>query len=391
MSYDNWRRRLALAQLPTVAARRAAVAALKINFSQPGEADEGYYRKPITEKHPSGNGQNVITGWVPVSYYMWPDQNGKLEGCIGAGDQSRNMTPDEVGDEELWSWVVSNPINYETYQSVVEFGDPWPDQLIHQNEADNRSAASNADKSPSRATVAGDALPSEQGHARTVATISNDHNKPPELLPHVEHANAIDNAIGAAKDLKVTTVQEAAIAAGAANILRDRRLAAEKAGKIKVEPLKLAYETERNNWLPPVQRAKAFEDGLRKMVSEFEIAERKRVIKEQQEALEKQRELDEANARAADRAIAAGLPEQPPVVEEVAVIPQAPERVQPTYGNYKPAAKPLRKFAVITDDVAVYKYFANTADMKDMLQRFATHAVRQGVEVPGTTFREGTE
>ena len=47
MRYDNWRKRLEIFEkYSTVALRRDAVARLKINFSQPGLEDVGYYRKP---------------------------------------------------------------------------------------------------------------------------------------------------------------------------------------------------------------------------------------------------------------------------------------------------------------------------------------------------------
>lgn len=366
MSQDNWRARLLIAELhKTVAARRAAVAALKINFSQPGEADEGYYRKPITEKHPT-NGINTVVGWIPVSYYMW---EGKLTGNIGAGEQNRNMTDAEVGDEELWSWVVSNPIRYEWYSAVADHGDAWPDMVKAEE--------------PETTDTTGVDLSSD-------VAFPSDHNKPPVLLPHVEHATAIDNAIGAGKDLRVTTVAEAALAAGAANLIRDRRLTAEKVGKLKVDPLKLAYETERDNWLPKIKKAKDAEDALRKKVSDFEAAERRRVAAEQLAAMERQREQDEANARAVDRAIASAQPEPPPIVEDV-VIPQAPQPVKPTYGGYVPRAKPILKFAVINDMSSALMFYKTNAQLIELIQKLATTDIRAGLEVPGATFREGTE
>lgn len=378
MSYDNYYKRLEVMQkYSTIAERRKAIAALKINFSQPTEADEGYYRKPITQKDPSGNGRNIVIGWIPVSYYMW---EGKLVGTIGNYEQSRNMTDHEIGDEELWSYVVSNPIPYEWYVGVVDRDEPWPDQHAGKNTAIIEGL---------KLLDAGlDALahPSPE-HPRVIA---RDDNRPPELLPEVEHAEAIDNAIGAAKDLKVLTVEDAARAAGAANILRDRRLAAEKVAKAKVDPLHAAYVAERDKWLPMVKRAKDVEDGLRNMVRAFEVAERKRVAAAQLEALEKQRAIDEANQRAADRAIAAAEPEPPPVVEDV-VIPMAPPPVKPSYGTYRPRAKPVLKFANIYDWNAVRAYFQHNEELTALVQKLADQAVREGIEVPGTTIREGTE
>lgn len=379
MPYDNWRMRLDVAKRhSTVAERRKAIAALKINFSQPTEDDEGYYRKPITVKDPSGNGHNIVTGWIPVSYFM---HDGKLVGIIGKGNDARDMTDDEVGDEQLWSYVVSNPVPYEWYQAVVEHGEPWPDQPAGKNTAIVEALETTY---PSRDPEHDPPLdPIERIIGRT-------DNLPPEVDPVAEHKESIENAIGAAKGLKVETAEDAARVAGAANIIRDRRLAAEKVAKARVEPLHAAYVAERDKWTPMVKRAKDEEDALRRMVNLFEIAERKRIAKEQADALERQRAIEEANQRAADRAIAAAEPEPPPVVEEVA-IPKAPEPVKPTYGNYRPPAKPLKKFAVIVDDVAVYRYFSDMPVMIDFLQKLATTEVRNGIEVPGTTVREGTE
>lgn len=371
MSNDNWRKRLAIAEEhKTVAARRAAVAALKINFSQPGEADEGYYRKPITEKHPT-NGINTVVGWIPVSYYMW---EGKLTGNIGAGEQNRNMTDAEVGDEELWSWVVSNPIPYEWYSAVADHGDAWPDAVK---------------------TFAGLPVTDTDSEVMGLVPAANrdvakDDNKAPELPPHVEHGTAIDNAIGAGKDLPVTTVPEAALAAGAANLIRDRRLAAEKVANAKILPLKLAYDTERNNWQPKIKQAKDAEDAIRQKVNIFEAAERRRIAAEQMAAMEKQANQDAANARAADRAIANAEPEPPPVVEEV-VIPQAPQPVKPTHGTYVPRAKQILKFAVIKDMSSALMHYKTNAQLIELIQKLATADIRAGLEVPGATFREGTE
>ena len=370
MSYDNWRERLDIAnKFPTVAARRAAIAALKINFSQPQPEDEGYYRKPIGQKDPRGNGATIITGWIPVAYFLY---DGVLTGNIGFGADQRNMTDNEIVDEELWSYVVSNPISYEMYQAVAENGEPWPDQPDGKNPAIIQ------------------ALETEYPSPEHPRVIDRDHNQPPQVLPEVEHAAAIDNAIGATQGLKVTTAEEAAIAAGAANVLRDRRLAAEKVAKAKVNPLKEAYDTERAKWAPPITRAKTREDEVRALVSAFEASERKRIAAEQLAALEKQREIDEANARAADRAIAAGVPEQAPVLEEV-VIPQAAPRVTPTYGSYKPREKPILKFAVIADPIEVCKHFIADPALLEVIQKLATNAVRANLVVPGATFREGTE
>lgn len=366
MAYDNWRKRLEIAKLPTVAARRAELTRQGLNNMEPTQADEGYYRIPITEKHPT-NGKNIVTGWVPVAIFM--------DGIylVGVKDSNQQeMRPSEVVDQ--WTWFCTHPVEYEVYKEVAEEGGAWPDA------------------EPAKIDVAEKyGLQPLVPAANRAVERSNNQPPPEEVIPpDVEHATAIDNAIGAAKDLPVTTVAEAAIAAGAANVIRDRRLTAEKVAKSIVDPLHRAYTREREKWLTPVTRAKTAEDGLRLKVRNFEADERKRVAAEQLAALERQREIDEAAERAADRAIAAGQPELAPVVEEVA-IPKAPERVQPTYGSYKPREKPILKFAVITDPAAVLNHYKLYAEVIELIQKLATKDIRAGLEVPGATFREGTE
>lgn len=371
MSYDNWRKRLEIAQLhKTVALRRAAVAALKINFSQPGEADEGYYRKPITEKHPT-NGQNTIVGWIPVAYFIY---DGVLTGNIGDSDHNREMTAAEVVDEQLWSYVVSHPISYELYKAVVERGEPWPDL----------APPIDAATAVERAIEDGRQL----GEFVTLATreINRDDNKPPEMLPEIEHAEKIKAAIGAAIK-KVTSEDDANLAAGSKNRIAELRLAADKAGKAIYQPLHAAYVAEREKWLPMVNLADAEEKRLNREILTFRESERKRLAAIAAKAAEEQRLQDEANARAADRAIASGEPEQPPVVEEIAQ-PPAPTPIVPTYGR-RVVKEELKKFAVIVDPVEVFKWMMPNQELEELLQKLATAAIRTGNTVPGTTTREG--
>lgn len=386
MSYDNWRKRLEIAKLATVAERRAAVAPLKINFSQAGEADEGYYRKPITQKDPSGNGRNTITGWIPVAYYVY---EGKLEGVIGAGDQSRNMTDFELGDEQLWSYVVSNPISYETYQAVVERGEPWPESLGLPS-AMVRALDEGARMIPYREGGPADILvefASKEQKEEVTREITKTHNNPPEVLPEVAHAEAIDSAIGAAPKA-VSSDAEANLAAGSKNRIAELRLAADKFGRAIYDPLFRAYQAEQKKWSPMVGRAEAEEKALNKLILTWREQERQRIAAEQATADQAALEIEGANERAAQRSIAAGLPEQAPVVEQPEPVNPGPTVVMPTYGARKPREE-LKKFAVVTDGVEVYKFLAQHPEMVALMQDLATRAVRAGKTVPGTTTREG--
>lgn len=352
MSFDRWRARLAGEKVTA--------------FLQPDAEDEGYYRKPITEPKLAANGQRNgqkrIIGWEPVAYFM---DGANLCGVLG----DRDMGPNEITDESLWSWVVRHPISEELYRAVAERGEPWPDLL---------------------ATVGFDASDVVPAANREVAKTDN---KPPEALPaEVEHAQAIDSAIGAAPT-KITSEAEASIALGSKNRIAELRLAADKAGKAVYEPMYREYKKVQAVWSPIVARAVAAEGKIQTAVLTFRESERKRLAKEQAEAAAaaaaKQREIDAANQRAADRAIAAGNVEPAPVVaEQPAPVAAQPAPLAPTYGTRK-LKEELKKFAVIEDDVAVFTHFRADADLKALLEKLATNAIRSGATVPGATFREG--
>jgi hypothetical protein len=373
MAFDNWRKRLEAAKLPTVAERRAAIAALKINFSQPTLDDEGYYRRPITEAKlgPDGktNGQKRIIGWEPVAYFI---KNGVFGGAIG----KRYMAINEVTDEGLWSWVVGNPIDEEVYRAAIA-GKPWPDLTpISLQDALNVSLSGLA---------AGD-IPAAN------RDVSKSDNAPPEDLPlDQQHATGIDNAIAAALKT-VTSEAEAAIALGSKNRLAELRLAAEKAGKAIYEPLYRDYQAAQKPWPPMVKRAEAEERRLNTAILTFRESERKRIAKEQLEAFEKQQAIDEANIRAADRAIAAGEPEPPPVVEEVVVpMAQAPLVAPYRAPGQRAALKEVDQWFLdeVNDYDAVYTYFKNNEALRVTLKTLATAAVRLGQVVPGTKTHKG--
>lgn len=375
MSFTNWRKRLEAAKLPTVAERRAAISALKINFSQPGMEDEGYYRRPITEAATGAdgktNGQRRVIGWEAVAYFI---DRGKLCGVIG----DRDMAINEVTDEGLWSWVVSNPISEEVYRAV-ERGEPWP-EFANDMRAPIQDGIINA-------------IAKEEISPVLDRIIDRSHNQPAEeVLPlDVQHATAIDAAIGAALK-KVTSETEAAQAAGSMNRIAELRLANDKAGKAKYEPMYREYQAEQKKWTPATARAVAKEKELKTEILTFRESERKRIAKEQAEADEKQRLADEANARAADRAIASGSPEQPPEVVEV----EQPKPLAPVQATYRApgqraALKEVESWHLdeVTDYDAVYVYFKNNEALRATLKTLATAAVKLGQTVPGTKTHHG--
>lgn len=355
MTWDRWRERLAQKE----AGQKITVPC----YTSPDSEDEGFYRKPVTEpelnKQGKTNGRKKIIGWEPIAYFL---QDGKLVGVIN----NRDMTPNEMDD--LWSWCVQHPIREDWYRAV-ERGEPWPDAVSRPNAVDPHEA---------------------YGAPRLPASdrdVAKDDNAPSEVLPEVAHATAIDNAISAAIK-KVTNETEAAQALGSKNRIADLRLAADKAGKAEYEPPYAEYKRLYGKWNPPVKRAEAKEKELNTIILTFRESERRRIAKEQADAEAKQREIDEANERAAQRAIAAAEPEPPPIVEEIAQpAPLAP--VMATYGTRKLREEIHQILESVTDFDAVYQFLKNEPKVKALLTELATAKVKAGYTVPGCAVREG--
>ncbi len=304
----------------------------------------GFYRKGIHERNAKGNNKRI--GWAPVAVFM-----------DGETMTARVGTRDVTGDalNELWSYIAGNPISEDTYRAVAERGEPWPGEL-----------------------------PAVPAANREVTQVDN---SPPEVLTAADHATGIDTAISAA--LKVVTNEtEAAQALGSKNRIAELRLAADKAGKALYDPPYREYKRLHGEWSPMVGRADAAEKGLQKAILTFREKERVRIAAEQAGAEAKQREIDEANERAAQRAIAAGVPEEMPEVVEIEQ-PVAPAPVLPTYGTRKLKEEVHTILEAVTDYDLVYGFLKAEPKVKALLLELATAKVKAGFTVPGTATREG--
>lgn len=212
-------------------------------------------------------------------------------------------------------------------------------------------------------------------------------NKPPETSAAADHAAGIDAAIGGALK-KVTNETEAAQALGSKNRLAELRLAADKAGKALYQPPYQEYQRLYGEWNPPVKRAEAKEKELNTIILTFRESERRRVAAEQALADTKQREIEEANERAAQRAISAGEQEPPPIVEEVEQ-PGHLAPIAPTYGSRKLKEEVKHILDSITDYDAVYNFLKAEPKVKAVLLELATAKVKAGFTIPGVITREG--
>ena len=380
MSFANWRARLAGKPIKT--------------FLQPQLEDEGYYRKPITEPvvgtNGQRNGQKRIIGFEPVAYFI---DDGMLRGVIG----NRDMAVNEVTDEGLWSWVVKYPIKEEWFRAVAERGEKWPDFNEHGHWAPiNLDDALKRSLSPVEKAIEEGArvVPNDIGAKATVESgdMQSGHNSnaAPPVAPHIEHSEAIDRAVGAAQDLKITDETSAAIVLGAINRIAELRLAADKAGKAIYQPLHKAYKAEQERWPPMIAKASAMEAKKNREYLKWRAAEKKKADDAECERLAEIVRIEEANARAADRAIGRGEPEPEPVYPEevLPVPPPAPAPVAPTYRASGQRTKPkeVEKWWIdgIDDYAKVYEFFKDNAEVKAALLKAATAAITNGQEVPGT-------
>lgn len=386
MSYQNWENRMANKRVLTA--------------EMPDADDEGYYRKPITEKQP--NGRNKIVGFIPIALFL---DGETLVAHIGMGDSLREIdTPEQMADADFWTWCCRYPISDKLYFEVVRDGKPWPD-LPPVQKAVSEGATVRAAKPDEKSTV-------EEIPAANRAVKLTDNQPPPdeeaELPLDVKHAKIVDDLIGKAPR-KIVNNDEANEALGIKNKLAEARLNAEKAGKSVYDPLYRAYTAEQKKWSPIGARAKKEEDLIQKAILAFRESERVRIAAEnaarekaEREAAEamaaEQARLDEINARAADRAIARGEPEPEPLVIEpepvmvatpAAPPPATPAPLAPTYGSRKVREEVHTILDQITDYDAVYQFVKDDPKTRAFLLEMATAKIKAGITVPGTKTREG--
>jgi hypothetical protein len=367
--YANWKARLAGSAVKT--------------YLQPQLEDAGYYRLPITNR--KANGQTDVTGWVPVA--MWVD-GGELCGLVGAGDDIRDMTSEQLCGEQFWSWICRNPISYELYKAVAEDSQPWPDSPAQQLAA----------------TMGEETVPAAN---REVTRSDNMPPEEPELPPHEKAAQAIDKAIAVAMAHAVVDKQSAEIGLGIVNRLAELRLQAKRDGEAVYKPVYAEYTKLRGMWVPPVERAENAEKGMTSKINSWKRAEEKRLREEaakaeaerkrlEEEAAAKRAEEEERAARAADRAIANGIPpseHEAPVMElEPPAVEPAPAPVKPTtvalaptYGKRRLRETPVEPIFTINDYDAVYQHFKNLESVKACLAVLVKAAVKANIAVPGVT------
>jgi hypothetical protein len=353
-TFDNWRKRLAGESVP----------------AHEGHAEPGYYR--IRKKDLATN----RVYWTPVTYFV---DGGKLVGVIG----NRDMTDNEVGD--LWAWVCAYPIPeaiYFQFDGRVEVpNEEWPKAMIGEPKRPPFASAA-------KDIIFGDdAFRGDIPAANRQVARSDNLREDENISLDMKHRADIQAAIGAAPKAVPVNAEQLAVVEGSKNRIAELRLAADKVGKSIYDPIFRQYKAEQTKWAAIVADATTEEKRLGKLVLTFRENERQRIAKEHAAAAAKQREIEEANQRAADRAIAAGKPEPAPVVDPAPVI--APIAAAPTYGTRTTKAEVKTILDEITDYDAVYQYFKAEHRVQELLLALATNAVKAGRVVPGTKTHEG--
>lgn len=239
----------------------------------------------------------------------------------------------EVDADEVWTHACKMPITEEVYRSVIASGH-WPDDIA----------------------------------------VAVGSNNPPE---GAAEADEIQSAIDAALAELAKPAETQTDCDRLANH-RDRLAkiykAQEQERKDKKQPHMDAAKAVDEAYKPILSRIEDAGNKIKKAITAWLLKEEAR---RRTEALEQMKRDEEARKAAA--AANQPVPEPAPIVEV--------ER--PKAGTTgRSTALRTHKSAVITDYAAALRHFAETAEVRDIIQTLANRAARAGVPVPGCDIKE---
>jgi len=286
----------------------------------------------------SGKEMPIHEGQPQIGYYRTKGGKGRMpepvaifehEGAIVA---LKSNNP--VDASEIWTWVCTSPISYETYVAVAERGEKWPDL--------------------------DEAVAAQIGHNNSPL------DEAEALREQIESAKA-----GAAEYAKIRDDEMAARAQSLRARLLELKALVEKGHKIAKEPhLKAGREVDAK-WLPVAREAEAGAKTIRTAMDAFE-----------NDKLRAERERQMTAQAAARQAQEAGRPV--PVPPPVETAPAAP--IKGAYG--KAASVRTIKVATVTDQDALYIALRDNPDVKALLQKLAQKVVDAGATPPGVTIED---
>lgn len=357
--FENWRKRLAGEKIPTYET----------------EPDPGYYRKPIKERTEGGASKKV--GWIAVSF--WRDTAGAMICNVGINAE---ITDKEL-QNKMWLDVVRYPITEELYFDVVDKGAPWPD-MPHEPPAQPTAGFS---------LIAADLEEQAEKVAEHKASIG--HNNPPADDPLAAMREQIESAVGAAKDIKVTSKDAADAAQAFRARLNELANNADKVRKGEKAPHEAKAKEVDAKYMPLVKMAKEAADRIRDQLNAFatELLRQQREAERKAEADRAEIEL-QARRRAqaeADRKAAMEKGDEPPPLPPAAPAPSQPVQTAVTTikgASGKAAGVATVKYAVITDWDATVAHYAGDRAVRDLVQKLADRDAKAGLQVPGAAIEE---
>lgn len=267
----------------------------------------------------------------PGFYKRRAGKNGPWN-AVAIWESNRTMLAVEGGKPvdpaEIWTWVCSHPISEETYRRV-ERGDGWPDAIEEMIGSNNPPAD--------------EAAVDEVDSAIAAALL----------------------ALGSPVEIQADCDRLANHRDRLAKLYKDR----EEKRKAEKQPHMDAAKAVDDRFNPILAKIKDAGDKLKRAITAWLLKEEERA---KAEALAKLRAEEEARKAAA----AANLP--PPAPEPT------PEIARPKAGTMGRATA-LRTFksAVITDYAKALAHFAESAEVKALIQTLADRAARADLAVPG--------
>lgn len=297
---------------------------------------------------------------LPVAIWI-DDTTGEFACVEGIGAERRLGGHDRA--VAIWPWCVGEPISEELYRAVAEQGAVWPDQDPTVHEQINPRARIGGNNPPE---------PISEG---AVAEQINPPADPVELL-----REQIEAAAAGVKRYESIADDETE---AKAQSLRARlnELAAD--GEKTMDALKRPHldraKAINDAWMPLIKAGREAARRIAQAIAAWGDEKDRRAAEEHRKAEDERLRL-EREARERDATLAATTPEPQPEPPP----PVAPTQIKGAYGRAA-SSKPVRTVTAVTDWPALFVFFKDHQDLKDLLMKKAQRAAADGTDVPGCT------
>lgn len=354
LTYDNWKARLRGEALP-------------IHESDP---EIGFWRTREKDKK-----TNVVTMRAVAMWEVYGDIAGEVYDPVKKEFKNLNAR----GCEDIWTWVVRNPVTEAQYRAVTEGGEVWFDEV------DVQAAAAAVDEA-----AAGFGADTSQPQAEKTAPPVEEEVDPVEALrAEVEISLKASQVFD-----EIKTDDDATKALTMRNTLNALALRGEKMYEAEIGPLNAAVISTKSVW----ERAKEAV-GLCKKKYTFtdEARERGRKLR----LLSQGYETMKANSAATEAAKAAPVAAPEPAASEAPQADAAGHSMTTTFAPTEmsmpaPAVQPSQPTTgravsrdtydqVVIDDLPqVFMFFRDEPEVIEALTKIAQRFTDAGQTVPGT-------